>query len=279
MKTIILLFGLLSLSACVSTMHRPVSIGASAPVPIYADDFVPSKWDLPVGSNVVAESNLVVRNAPSTSLLYGAMLFGPLGVAALDAAMSTGAEEIAQGIDAFALLELPHMATEVLVETQRDGQMPPLLVLSSDTESRDAYQLQPFIYLETDGTNRSDLMLVLRVTQAKTGWMGQYVSHLFGIAEVKQIRYSAVFREAIKTALKQALQVFYQDIQGKLVKIDKKIVPSITKSMFYRDSGLWGWKLSSLDKDLFLFQARTSPKNVFGGVHIFNAADVATKSL
>jgi hypothetical protein len=97
------------------------------------------------------------------------------------------------------------------------------------------------------------------------------------MAEVQKIHYSAEFREAIRTALKQSLEVFYQDVQGMLLKSDKKIVPIVAKSMMYSQGPLWGWELSSPNKDLFLFHARANPGNVFGGVHVFNASDVTTK--
>ncbi|MCU7846170.1 MAG: hypothetical protein KZQ93_20225 [Candidatus Thiodiazotropha sp. (ex Monitilora ramsayi)] len=277
-KTFFLSLVLLNLSACVSTMTRP-STNASKPSSIYAESFVPSEWDLPIGANVVSDSNLVVRKSPTSGngILLGAVLFGPLGVAAMNSSMSADTEGATKGMASFSVLDLPNMATDVINKSQQNGQMPASLTFSSNPVSGDAYKLQPFMYLETDGVKRSDLMLVLRITQGDGKWTGQYVSHIFGMAEVQQIRYSNEFKEAIRNSLKQSLEVFYKDIQGQLKKSENKIVPSIAKSMFYSKGPLWGWELSSPDEDLFLFHARANPGNVFGGVHIFNAADVSTK--
>ena len=280
LRTAFLSLVLLSLSACVSTMTRPSTI-TSKPSPIYAESFVPSEWDLPLGANVISDSNLVVRKSPKSGngIFLGAVLFGPIGVAALNSSMSADTEDVTKGMASFAALDLPSMATDAIRESQQNGQMPASLVFSNSADSSGAYKLQPFMYLETDGVNRSDLMLVLRVTQGEGKWTGQYVSHIFGMAEVQQIRYSNEFKEAVRTALKQSLKVFYQDIQGMLIKSESRIVPSIAKSMFYSQGPLWGWELSSPDKDLFVFHARVNPGNVFGGVHIFRATDVTTKTL
>lgn len=272
------LFMLLSLTGCVSTMQRPAT-STAGPTSIHAVSFVPSEWDLPLGANVVPESNLVVRKSPNISngAAFGAMLFGPLGVAALDSSLSSDTEEAVKGMDSFAALELPKMTTELLQETHQNGEMPSALNFGGNIANSPYYELQPFMYLETDGVQRSDLMLVLRINQGEGKWTGQYISHIFGISEISRIRYSEEFREAVRTALKEALLIFYQDIRGQLVKAEQKIVPSVSKSMMFAQGPLWGWELSSPNKDRFLFHARANPGSLFGGVHIFDALDVTTK--
>ena len=268
----------INLSACVGTMTRP-SANNSQPSSVYVENFVPSEWNLPMGANVIAESNLVVRKTPMSSngIMLGAVLFGPLGVVAMDSSMSDDTDAVTKGMAAFAALDIPGMATDILRESHKNGSMPSSLTFSGSVVNGDAYKLQPFMYLETDGVSRSELMLVLRVSQGDGKWTGQYVSHIFGMAEVHQIHFSREFKEAIRSSLNQTLNVFFQDIQGLLIKSDKKIIPSIAKSAVYSQGPLWGWELSSPDKNLFLFQARVNPGTVFGGVHIFNAADVTTK--
>ncbi|MET0070183.1 MAG: hypothetical protein ABW096_09075 [Candidatus Thiodiazotropha sp.] len=278
LKYLVVIFVLLSQTACVSTMSRPTA-DASSPASIHAVDFVPSDWDLPLGAKVVAESNLVVRMGagPSNAALFGAMLFGPIGAVVLNSSMSADTEEATKGMASFAELRLKDMATEVLEETHKNGQMPTALTFSGNVVSGDVYKLQPFIYIETDGSNRSDLMLMLRITKGDGKWTGQYVSHMFGLAEVKQIHYSEEFREAVKTTMRQSLKIFYQDIEGALVKDEEYIVPSVAKSMLFSQGPLWGWELKSPNDDLFVFHAKLNPGQILGGVHIFNAEDVTTK--
>jgi hypothetical protein len=278
LKTLVIVFVLLNQTACLSTMSRPTA-DTSAPSSVHAVDFDPSSLDLPLGANVVDESKIIVRMAANTSgaAVFGAMLFGPLGVVALDASMSTDTEEATKGMASFAELKLKEMAIEVLKETQQNGLMPTALTFSDNIVSGEAYDLKPYIYIETDGAKRSDMMMILRITQGDGKWMGQYVSHIFGMAEVNQIHYSEEFREAVKTAMKQSLKIFYRDIEGSLVKDEEYIVPIVAKSMLFNQELLWGWELKSPEEDLFVFHTKLNPGQVFGGVHIFNAADVTVK--
>lgn len=270
----------LTLTGCMSTMQRPAPLKSKTP--IYTIKYKPDSMNFPVGSLVVDDSSVVIRSSMTDGQANGVMvstvLFGVVGALVANSAMQSNTEKHITNAGILKKINLPQITFTTLRQMKKQKKLLPILQPVNHMVKGKRYELRPFLYFEANAKKQKELLVFLRVVQYdnanKKRWLGQYVKHI-NMRNTKLLLDEKILNHKIGTALQETINVFNQDLKGKLKKNEnKKVTIKVKDSLTYGDGLFWGWILPSKNKKEIIFQARMYPESVHGGIHIFEKKDV-----
>jgi len=237
-------FFVLSLSACQKGMVRPIQGNVSTS--IYAVDYVPSTWNLPMGAVVPEGSHLILHRQPSSEGVGLGIMFGVVGVMIANESMKSSTREAISSVDALKDLDPAAETRAILRDFKTDGELGNALTLADVAPAGRRYEVRPFLLLEADRNQDAQVSVIVRVAElggdGKSAWTGQYMRHLphvMGLDQLNTATGAAAperLREDTLAALRLTLRVMVLDLTGRLATGDETPVG-------IRPTGVVSWNI------------------------------------